>query len=180
MVRCRNHRRVPWKISRGLLFAWQTIVTVDSDFVAGRATRMSTIGVVHRLQTSVGLNVSECEFHVLVCGAAHGLGLQAYKRDLGIDLPLIILESDRSISKALVSRRGVGKQRHVQTRSLCKTFLNSNTLLQLYRLKLTAVYCNRRGCVSTTPQMTCFRGAKVCRIRLQGKVTINSYSLTTS
>ena len=118
MVRCRNHRRVPWKISRGLLFAWQTIVTVDSDFVADRGTRMSTIGVVQRLQTSVGLNVSECEFHVLLFGAAHGLGLQAYKRDLGTDLPLIILESDSSISKALVSRRGVGKQRHVQTRSL--------------------------------------------------------------
>ena len=36
------------------------------------------------------------------------------------------------------------------------------------------------GDVSTTPQMTCFRGAKVCRKWLQGKVTINSYSLTTS
>ena len=28
--------------------------------------------------------------------------------------------------------------------------------------------------------MTCFRGAKVCRKWLQGKVTIDSYSLTTS
>ena len=34
--------------------------------------------------------------------------------------------------------------------------------------------------VSTTPQMTCFRGARVCRIWLQEKATINSYSLTTS
>ena len=34
--------------------------------------------------------------------------------------------------------------------------------------------------VSTTPQMTCFRGAKVCTKWLQEKVTINSYSLTTS
>ena len=34
--------------------------------------------------------------------------------------------------------------------------------------------------VSITPQMTCFRGVKVCRKWLQGKVTINSYSLTTS
>ena len=30
-----------------------------------------------------------------------------------------------------------------------------------------------RFSVSTTPQMTCFRGAKVCRIWLQEKVTIN-------
>ena len=34
--------------------------------------------------------------------------------------------------------------------------------------------------VNTTPQMTCFRGAKVCTKWLQRKVTINSYSLTTS
>ena len=60
------------------------------------------------------------------------------------------------------------------------TFLNSFTLFQMDRLQLTAVYCNRRVGVSTTPQMTCFRGAKVCRKCLQGKVTINSYSLTTS
>ena len=36
------------------------------------------------------------------------------------------------------------------------------------------------GGVSTTPQMTCFRGAKVCRKWLQGKVTIKLYSLTTN
>ena len=62
---------------------------------------------------------------------------------------------------------------------LGKTFLNSFTLLQLDRLQLTAVYCNRR-CVSITPQMTCFRGAKECIIWLHEKVTIKSYSLTTS
>ena len=36
------------------------------------------------------------------------------------------------------------------------------------------------NCVSTTPQMTCFRGAKVCSKWLQEEVTIKSYSLTTS
>ena len=60
------------------------------------------------------------------------------------------------------------------------TFLNSITLLQMDRLQLTAVYCNRRGGVNTTPQMTCFRGAKVCTKWPQEKVTINSYSLRTS
>ena len=38
-------------------------------------------------------------------------------------------------------------------------FLNSFILLQMDRLQLTAVYCNRRG-VNTTPQMTSSRGAK--------------------
>ena len=34
------------------------------------------------------------------------------------------------------------------------------------RLQLAAVYCNRRGCTAT-PQMTRFRGAKVCSKWLQ-------------
>ena len=34
--------------------------------------------------------------------------------------------------------------------------------------------------VNTTPQMTCFRGAKVCTKWLQEKVTIKAYSLTIS
>ena len=43
---------------------------------------------------------------------------------------------------------------------LDKTFLNSITLFQMDRLQLTAVYCNRRWSVNTTPQMNRFRGAK--------------------
>ena len=103
-------------------------VSVDSDFAADRATRKSTTGMVQRLgrhpvkttsnlQTSVGLNVSECEFYALVHGAAHGLGLQAYLHDLGINLPLVI-ESDSTSAKSFASRRGLGNQRHVQTRYL--------------------------------------------------------------
>eukprot|EP00971_Amphidinium_carterae_P343017 6482542-Amphidinium_carterae.1 len=72
-------------------------VFVDSDFAACRATRKSTTGMVMKLggatvkttsnmQTSVGLNVSECEFYALCHGAAHGLGMQAYLRDLGYNL----------------------------------------------------------------------------------------------
>ena len=50
----------------------------------------------------------------LVHGAAHGLGLQAYMRDFGIDFFLII-EPDSSSAEAFASRRGLGQQRHVQT-----------------------------------------------------------------
>ena len=51
-----------------------------------------------------------------------------------------------------------------------KTFMSSIYLLQMDRLQLTAVYCNRRGCVNTTPQMTRFRGAKVCSKWLQERI----------
>ena len=49
-------------------------------------------------------------------------------------------------------------------------FLNSFTLLQLDRLQLTAVYCNRRGCVNTAPQMPREYGAKHVKKWLQVKV----------
>ena len=60
-------------------------VSVDSDFAADLATRKSTIGMIQRLgphpiktgsnmQSSVGINVSECEFYALAHGPAHGLG----------------------------------------------------------------------------------------------------------
>ena len=86
-------------------------VSVDSECAADRATRKSTTGMVQRLgrhpikttsnlETSVGLNVSERDFYALVHAAAYGLGL------------------DSSSAKASASRRGLGKQRHVQTRYL--------------------------------------------------------------
>ena len=119
--------------SMGLIFRQQPLpesldVFVDSDFAACRRTRRSTTGMVVRLGTStlkassnmqgsVGLNVSECEYYALVHGAAHGLGLQAYLKDLGLNFNLRIF-SDSSSAKALSNRRGLGKQRHVQTRYL--------------------------------------------------------------
>eukprot|EP00972_Heterocapsa_arctica_P085461 12594962-Heterocapsa_arctica.AAC.1 len=69
------------------------------------------------LQTSISLHVSEAECYALVHGAPNGLGMQAYLRDLGIELPLFI-ESDSSSARAFSSRRGLGRQRHVQTRYL--------------------------------------------------------------
>jgi hypothetical protein len=102
--------------------------SVDSDYAADRLTRKSTTGMVVRLgahvvktssnlQSSIGLNVSECEFYALVHGAAHCLGMQAFLRDLGLRLD-IVLESDSNAAGAFCSRKGLGKQRHVETRFL--------------------------------------------------------------
>eukprot|EP00972_Heterocapsa_arctica_P049787 7324900-Heterocapsa_arctica.AAC.1 len=63
------------------------------------------------LQTSISLNVSEADVYALVHGAANGLGMQAYLRYLGIELPLII-KYDSSSARAFSSRRGLGRQRH--------------------------------------------------------------------
>ena len=102
--------------------------SVDSDFAADRTTRKSTTGMIVRLgrhmvkstsnlQSSIGLNVSECEFYALVHGGAHSLGMQSFLRDLGLELT-ITLESDSSAAGAFCSRKGLGKQRHVETRYL--------------------------------------------------------------
>ena len=50
-------------------------------------------------------------------GGAHALGLRSYMRDLGLEFQLE-LESDSTSAKAFASRKGLGKQRHVQTRFL--------------------------------------------------------------
>jgi hypothetical protein len=106
----------------------EQVTAVDSDHAADKATRKSITGMAMRLgghtlkttsnmQTSVGLNVSECEFYALVHGCAHGLGMRSCLQDLGISLG-VILESDSNAAKSFASRRGLGKQRHVQTRYL--------------------------------------------------------------
>ena len=104
------------------------LVSVDSDHAADRGSRKSTTGMVQRLgthpikcssnlQSAIGLNVSESEYYALTHGAAHGLGLQSYLSDWNLFLDLVV-ESDSTSAKAFASRRGLGKQRHVQTRYL--------------------------------------------------------------
>lgn len=99
---------------------------VDSDHAADKMTRRSTTGMTvmfgehlikntSNLQTSIGLNVAEAEFYALCHGGAHGLGIQAFLRDLGCRVDVRVA-SDSSSAKSFSSRRGLGKQRHVQTR----------------------------------------------------------------
>ena len=70
---------------------------VDSDHATDRVTRKSVTGMAQMLgghtikntsntQTAIGLNVSECEFYALVHGGAHGLRVQSYMRDLGLEV----------------------------------------------------------------------------------------------
>ena len=71
----------------------------------------------NNLQKGTGLNVFECEYFGLTHGAAHGLGLRSYMADLRFEMSLEIL-SESSAARAFASRRGLGRQRHVQTRYL--------------------------------------------------------------
>ena len=103
-------------------------IFVDSDWAGDLTTRRSTTGLVAMLgshcikhasllQTQVGLSSGEAEFYALCRGAATGLGLVSYFSDLGIRAVLRCY-SDSSAARAVASRRGLGKLRHVHTRFL--------------------------------------------------------------
>ena len=63
---------------------------------------------------------------------------------------------------------------------LDKTFLNSIALLQMDRLQLTAVCCNRRGCKHNTSNDP-FSPLQKCAVSgYRQELTITTYSLTTS
>ena len=68
-------------------------------------------------QSSVTLSSGEAEFHGLVKGAAVSLGQQALYQDLGVDVP-VRLWTDSSAAVGITSRQGLGKLRHVDTKTL--------------------------------------------------------------
>ena len=73
--------------------------------------------MLKNLQSSIGLNVAEAEFYALCHGGAHGLGMKSFFADLGVTTS-VDLCSDSSSAGSFASRKGLGRQRHVQTRYL--------------------------------------------------------------
>ena len=53
----------------------------------------------------------------MVKGGAEGLGFQALLRDLGIEAKVVV-KGDSTAAKAMVSRSGIGRVRHLETRFL--------------------------------------------------------------
>ena len=101
---------------------------VDTDHAGCAITRKSTTGLVTRLgphtvrhssnlQSTIALSSGESEFYGLVKGAAAGLGAQALLADWGLNLSVEVL-SDSSAARGHVTKRGLGKMRHIQTRFL--------------------------------------------------------------
>jgi hypothetical protein len=103
-------------------------IYTDTDWAGCGRTRKSTSGGLvmfgrHCLkhwastQASVTLSSGEAEFHGLVKGAAVALGQQALYADLGLTVP-IRLWTDSSAAIGITSRQGLGKLRHVDTKTL--------------------------------------------------------------
>lgn len=103
-------------------------VQVDSDHAGCAVTRRSTTGMLalfgsHTLkhgsnvQSTISLLTGESEYHALVKGGNTSFGIQSLLQDLGLDLPAVV-ESASNSAKGTVSRIGLGKARHIQTRYL--------------------------------------------------------------
>jgi hypothetical protein len=103
-------------------------VFCDSDHAGDLRTRRSTTGIVcmlgshcikhsSNLQSTVSLSSGESEFYALVKAGCVGLGLKTMMSEWGLPLNLI-LYSDSSAARGIVSRKGLGKTRHVQSRYL--------------------------------------------------------------
>ena len=86
---------------------------MDSDHAGRAVTRRSTTGMlaVRSNTRNILLSTGESEYHALV------KGVQSLLQDLGLDLPAVV-ESDSKSAKGTVSRIGLGKARHIQTRYL--------------------------------------------------------------
>jgi len=102
-------------------------VYVDSDWAKGADRKSTSGGVVvfggvavkhwSRTQASRALSVGEAEYYALVTGCAEGIGLQSVLMDLGVKAEVKVW-TDSSTARAVASRRGLGKLRHVELKFL--------------------------------------------------------------
>ena len=68
-------------------------------------------------QSTVALSVGEAEYTALVRAATEALGMQSAACDFGVNLSIEI-GVDSSTAKSIASRSGVGKVRHLETKTL--------------------------------------------------------------
>ena len=100
----------------------------DSDWAGCRRSRRSTSGGVASIgegavkhwsstQGSTAMSSGEAEYYAMVKAAAEGLGIQSLCKDLGYDFPLRLCV-DSTAAKAIASRLGLGKVRHMEVKYL--------------------------------------------------------------
>ena len=103
-------------------------VYVDTDYAGCRRTRKSTSGGVATIgshlikswsttQAVIALSSGEAEFYGIVKGGSIGIGLRSVLGDLGVDCRIRI-HTDAAAAKAIASRKGLGKVRHIEVNQL--------------------------------------------------------------
>ena len=125
----RGRKSVVWE------FPWQddsqeVHVYADSDWGGRRGSRKSTSGgllmlVKHCIKTwsstqgAVALSSAEAEFYAMIEAVIRGKGILNIMLEMGFEITeRIQLFTDSSAAKSFVSRRGIGKMRHLEIRDL--------------------------------------------------------------
>ena len=123
-----KYPKLVWHFGRGHDLEDIIDVYSDSDWAGCRRTRRSTSGGVATIdgctvkhwsstQGSVALSVGEAEYYALIKAAAEGLGLVALGKDMGFEFRLRV-HVDSNTAKAITSRLGLGKVRHMEVKYL--------------------------------------------------------------
>ena len=103
-------------------------IYTDSDYAGDAVGRKSTSGGCvcigkHLVRTwakhqkVTALSSGEAELYAVVTASCEGLGVQAYGKDLGVELKGNIY-MDSSAALGIVQRTGVGRMKHVHTQGL--------------------------------------------------------------
>ena len=117
-------------------------IYTDSDWAGDKLTRRSTSGGMvcwgrsvlkswSTRQTVVARSSGEAEFYALSKSASEALGVRSIAQDFGWDLSLII-SLDSSAAKAMASRVGLGKTRHID---VCYLWIQDLTKKSWVKLK---------------------------------------------
>ena len=104
-------------------------VIVDTDYAGCRRTRRSTNGgmIIHgrhlikswaTTQTVVAMSSGEAEFYGLTKGACEGLGAVGLVEDMTGSRMVVEVATDSSAARGIATRRGVGKVKHLETKTL--------------------------------------------------------------
>ena len=125
-----GRRRVAWR------FEWQEEVGgvqafADSDWGGDRRTRKSTSGGALQLgchcirtwsstQSAIALSTAEAEFYALVDAVLRAKGALSILSELGVPVESQVVEvfTDSAAAKSFISKRGLGKMRHLELREL--------------------------------------------------------------
>lgn len=125
-----GRRSVVWK------YGWQdeasgVEVMCDSDWGGRSGYRKSTSGGVFMIgkhciktwsasQGAVALSSAEAEFYAMIEGTLRAKGLLGLAREVGFEEldSVVRVATDSSAAKSFVSRRGLGKMRHIEVKEL--------------------------------------------------------------
>ena len=118
---------------------------MDTDFAGCRRTRKSTNGgcVMHGMhlikswattQTVIAMSSGEAEYYGVVKGACEAIGVVSLLQDLTGRRSNVRVNTDSSAARGIAMRRGVGKVRHLEVRTLWLQAQVDRRLVQMAKI----------------------------------------------